>query len=71
MTAGWLQVKSAAAYADVCERTMRSWLKKGLRHSRLPSRTILVKAEWLDEFLENFEVDRENEADQIIKAMEL
>jgi hypothetical protein len=47
------------------ERTIRSWLKDGLRHSRLRSGTILIKIEWIDEYLELFEA-QENEADSIV-----
>ena len=57
---GWLKVKNAAKYADVSERTLRTWLKHGLRHSRLRSGMILIKVEWLDEFLEKFEVEDNN-----------
>ena len=62
---GWLKVKDAAVYCDMSERTIRSWLKDGLRHSRLRSGTILIKAEWIDEFLERFETE-ENEVDKIV-----
>ena len=50
---GWAKVKVAARYAGVSERTFRQWLKDGLKHSRLRSGTILVKYEWIDEYLEN------------------
>ena len=70
---GWLKVKNAAKYADVSERTLRTWLKSGLRHSRLPSGTILIKIEWLDEFLEENEVENNNSvekiAEQVIKNL--
>ena len=62
---GWLKVKEAAVYCDMSERTIRSWLKDGLRHSRLRSGTILIKVEWIDEFLERFEA-QENEVDRIV-----
>ena len=62
---GWLKIKDAAVYCDMSERTVRSWLKDGLRHSRLRSGTILIKVEWIDEFLERFEAE-ENEVDRIV-----
>ena len=59
MVQGWLRIKDAAKYCGVSPRTLRSWLKAGLRHSRLPSGTILIKAEWIDQFLEAFVVDNQ------------
>lgn len=32
---GWGKVKPAVAYAGVSVRTMRDWLKMGLKHSRV------------------------------------
>jgi predicted site-specific integrase-resolvase len=51
---GWAKIKSAAEYAGIKERTMRDWIKEGLKHSRLPSGTILIKYDWIDEFLESY-----------------
>lgn len=62
---GWAKIKPAAEYCGVSERLVRSWLKKGLRHTRLPSGTILIKFSHLDEFLEQYEVNS-NETDQIV-----
>jgi len=71
---GWLKPKAASRYCGIGERTFRKLLKNGLRHSRLPSGSILVKTEWLDEFLSGFEVI-ENEidkfVDEITKEMEI
>ena len=64
----WLKVKSSAKRADSSVRTVRGWLKNGLRHSRLPSGTILIKAQWLDEYLESFEC-QENEVDKITEEI--
>ncbi|MDY6987954.1 MAG: helix-turn-helix domain-containing protein [Thermodesulfobacteriota bacterium] len=61
---GWMRVKSAAHYIDVSERSLRNYLKEGLRHARFRG-SVFVKKDWLDEFLEAFEVDHENEADRI------
>jgi predicted site-specific integrase-resolvase len=63
---GWGKIKAAAEYAGIKERTMRNWLKSGLRHSRIPKGTILIKYEWIDEYLEAF-AERENRVDQIVK----
>jgi hypothetical protein len=53
---GWLKTGSAAKYCGISKRTFADWLKCGLRHSRLPTGTILIKREWIDDFLESFEV---------------
>jgi excisionase family DNA binding protein len=65
MTEGWGKIKPAAEYCGVGERTFRSWLKKGLRHTRLPSGTVLIKFSHLDAFLEQYEVNS-NEVDQVV-----
>jgi hypothetical protein len=62
---GWAKIKAAAAYAGIKERTMRDWLKEGLRHSRLPSGTVLIKYEWIDDYLESFTA-KENQVDKIV-----
>ena len=62
---GWSKIKSAAKYAGISERTMRDWLKDGLKHSRLPSGTVLIKYAWVDEYLEGFEA-KEDQVDKIV-----
>jgi hypothetical protein len=67
--AAWLKVVDAAKFSDVKSRTVRGWLKSGLRHSRLPSGLILIKTSDLDSFLEGHRVgDNEVQAtvDQIV-----
>jgi excisionase family DNA binding protein len=54
---GWASVKKAAQYADVSVRTMRDWLKEGLKHSRLPSGTIRIRYSDVNEYLEQFQVN--------------
>ena len=66
---GWAKIKGAAAYAGVSERTLRKWLKNGLRHARLPSGTVLIKYSWIDEYLEGFEDTHENEVNRIVESM--
>jgi predicted site-specific integrase-resolvase len=63
---GWASVKKAAKYADVSERTMRSWLKKGLKYSRLPSGMIRIQYSAIDEFLKNFTSDELCKVDAIV-----
>ena len=63
---GWLKPKAAAMYCDIGERTMRTWLKEeGLRSARVRG-SILIKVEWLDEFLEQHELTNGNEVDRIV-----
>lgn len=67
---GWLRVGSAGEYSDSCPRTVRSWLKKGLRHVRVNGTgAILIKVEWLDQYLESFEVN-ENQVEEIVAEIE-
>jgi hypothetical protein len=72
MIQGWKKVKQSAEYAGVSTRTFRPWLKEGLRHLRLPSGTILIKLDWIDQFLESFEHQEntlDNLADNILKGL--
>ena len=62
---GWGKVKPAAKHAGVSERTLRKWLKRGLKHSRLPSGTILIRYSDIDEFLGRFAVNA-HEVDEIV-----
>ena len=61
----WLKVKHAAQYAGISPRTLRDWLKQGLKHSRMPSGTVLIKTESIDEFIQRFEIN-ENQVDRIV-----
>ncbi|MDY6951018.1 MAG: hypothetical protein SWE60_05870 [Thermodesulfobacteriota bacterium] len=63
---GWMRVKSAGQYMNVSERSVRNYLKEGLRHARFRG-SVFIKREWIDEFLEGFEVDHENEADRLVE----
>ena len=58
---GWRKIPQAAEYYGVSVRTMRSWLKAGFPHSRLPSGTILIEIERGDEYLRQFDVARQAE----------
>jgi excisionase family DNA binding protein len=64
-TRGWAKVKEAAKYAGVSVRTLRDWLKNGLRHSRVSAGMILVSYAAIDEYLARFEVN-ENQVDDIV-----
>jgi excisionase family DNA binding protein len=64
----WLSVKSAATYADISVRTMRDWLKEGLKFSRLPTGTIRIKQSDVDKYLESYAVN-ENAVDAMVNAI--
>jgi excisionase family DNA binding protein len=64
-TRGWAKVKEAARYAGVSVRTLRDWLKNGLRHSRISAGMILVSYAAIDEYLVGFEVHK-NQVDDIV-----
>lgn len=64
---GWLKVKSAAGYAGISERTLRSWLTQGLRHAKVNG-SVLIKSEWIDHWIEKHECT-ENEADRIVAEL--
>ena len=60
----WLKIKPAAKYAGISERTMRSWLKQGLTHSRLGTSMVLIHTTAVDDYIRKFEVCID-EADRI------
>ena len=51
---GWCDINEAAVYAGVKPRTIRSWMKQGLRHVVVTQKTKLTKFEHIDEFLNKF-----------------
>jgi hypothetical protein len=62
---GWGNVRKAAAYAGVSQRSFRNWLRSGLNHARLPSGHILVKFSAVDDYLKKFIV-RDDVIDSIV-----
>ena len=56
MNPGWAKPSIQAKYAGVERRTIYSWLKDGLPHSRLPSGRILIRFEDVDLYLKRFQV---------------
>ena len=66
----WFRPKVGAKYSGVSERTFRDWLKNGLRHSKLHSGSILIKREWLDEFLMQFENTENRVGDLVEEVLE-
>lgn len=65
MAEGWAKIKMAAKHAGIGERTLRNWLRQGLRHSQLPTGTILIRYGDIDDFLERFAING-NQTDQIV-----
>lgn len=63
---GWGKVKESSEYAGVSPRTLRGWFEKGLRFSRLPSGTVLIRFSWIDEYLKKFEVKDGSKVDAIV-----
>lgn len=61
----WHKIKPAAEFSGIKERTMRTWMKKGLRYSRVNG-TVLFSVKWLNEFIESHEVTDENKLDQLV-----
>ena len=54
---GWCKPSEGAKYAgSVTKKQFYGWLKNGLRHIRLSNGRIFTKFDWIDEYLEKFEV---------------
>ncbi|MHC4143382.1 MAG: helix-turn-helix domain-containing protein [Planctomycetota bacterium] len=68
MPNGWTKIKGAAEYSGVSPRTIRSWLKAGLMHARLPSGTILIQYAAIDAFLKQF-ADRQFDVDAVVDEL--
>ena len=63
---GWLKVADAAKYSGVSIRTFRDWLKDDLKHSKLPSGTILIKPASIDAYLEQFTVSEATDISRVV-----
>jgi len=64
MVKGWLKIKNAAEYADVSTNTLRTWLAKGLRHSRVGG-VVLINKENLNQWIDSHAVDH-GQLDEIV-----
>ena len=67
-SSGWAKIKPAAKYAGIGERTLRNWLLQGLKHSQLPTGTILIRYNDIDNFLERFAIDG-SQTDKIVSEV--
>ena len=68
---GWLKPSAGAQYTGVSLKVFRRWLKSGaLRHVRLDSGRILIKLDWVDQYLLEYEVkdDTDQIADEILRS---
>ncbi len=65
---GYLRPKIAAEYCCISERTLREWLKEGLRHIKHRG-IVLIKVEWIDEFLSKYSVDSDAAVDKIVSVV--
>ncbi len=61
----WLRIKAAAKYSKISERTIRTWMKEGMRHSRI-GHTVLIRSDWIDEYLQEHEDRSQSEIDAIV-----
>lgn len=64
----WLRIRPAAQYAGVKDRTFRAWLKRGLKHVRLPSGLVLCHTDSIDTWLKQFECTK-NVVDKIVDSV--
>jgi predicted site-specific integrase-resolvase len=61
---GWANTKNA----EVSQRTLRTWLKEGLRHAKLPTGTIRIRYDAVDAFLEQF-ADSQHQVDAVVDQL--
>jgi SpoVK/Ycf46/Vps4 family AAA+-type ATPase len=66
---GWGKIKPASKYAGVCERKMRDFLHQGLKYSRLPSGTVLIKFSHIDEFLGKFQTNEDQVENTVAEVL--
>lgn len=58
---GWFRVRDAAKYTGVSERTVRDWLTEDLAFAKVKG-IVLIKVEWLNEWLERQRVGQDRAA---------
>ena len=63
---GWFDITGASEYCSTGKRTLEMWIKdEGLRISRVRGKR-LIKREWIDAFLEQYESNHGGEVDRIV-----
>lgn len=58
-------ITHAAAYAGVKPRAIRGWLKDGLRCYRLNNKTILIRFEDVDQYLDKYATNSASREEQL------
>jgi excisionase family DNA binding protein len=66
----WLTINEAAKYARVSGRTIRNWMKGGLKYSRIGG-LVRIDSIWIDEFLNKHleDNDKGKEIDMIVQEV--
>ena len=63
---GWLDIAATSEYCCTGKRTIEKWIKsEGLRYVKVGGKR-LIKRQWLDQFLEEFEVDKQISVDKVV-----
>jgi hypothetical protein len=65
---GWCKPSRGAKYAHQSLKGFRTWFRNGLRYVRLENGRILTKYDWIDSYLEQFEV-RDDKAKQMASEL--
>lgn len=65
----WGNMPQAAAYCGVSRGTIRRMMRRGLKHSRMPSNRVLIRFSDIDEYLEQFRVDPNARVDAIVAEL--
>ncbi len=68
----WMKAKAASEYVDVSERTIRAWLKMGLRSTKVGG-AVLIHRKWIDDFIGSGERDLneiDRMADEIVNGLQ-
>jgi len=68
---GWTKLKGALKYSDVNKKTFEGWIGDGLKYVQIPSGTRFFKFSWIDEYLEQYIKNNENDiiAEEILRSL--
>jgi excisionase family DNA binding protein len=65
----WGRIKDVAMHAGVSPRTVRRWIKIGLKYSRIPGGAVLIRFSEVDAFLEQHAVNEVGKADRMVEEI--